>query len=164
MPRRWSLAIHNIITLYCRSLEFRKTMLAGCSRGRLTARAINISSAGYIRLHMYIIYNMCVVPYIIMYMYIYIRRHATLRVRHVVGIISSRFFVVYSFFFLSTPDHRTAVKINLNHPLSSSPKLATLSRHGPHNYNIYATRVVVYCSGCRLSLQVLVSEKFHPKT
>jgi len=72
LPRRWSLAIHNIITLYCRSLEFRKTVLAGCSRGRLTARAINISSAGYIRLsplHMYIIYNMCVVPYIIMYIY-----------------------------------------------------------------------------------------------
>lgn len=74
LPRRWSLVIHNIITLYCRSLEFRKTVLAGCSRGRLRARAINISSAGYIRLpqlHMYIIYNMCVVPYIIMYMYIY---------------------------------------------------------------------------------------------
>jgi hypothetical protein len=72
LPRRWSSAIHYIV-LYCRSLEFRKTVLAGCSRGRLTARAINISSAGYIRLpllHMYIIYyNVCVVPYIII-MYI----------------------------------------------------------------------------------------------
>lgn len=123
-----------------------------------TARAINISSAGYIRLpplHMYIIYNTCVVPYIIMYIYPPTRYSAGAPCGR--DYTQSVFRRIFIFIFLSTPDHRTAVKINLN----PSPQTGLTFPPRTIYCNIRANR-----RGCRrLSPQVHhVLEKFHPKT